>query len=92
MGMSPSRVPPLEAAPSGDATKLVSPPQAKSDQSDEVAMRSLRELREQIDALAQQYPKTGKNAQVAKQALMAMMRDLLENPTQPSEAPAPRFG
>jgi hypothetical protein len=55
-------------------------------------MRTLRELREQIDALARQYPKTGKNAQVAKQAIMAMMRDVLQNPTQPAEAPAPRFG
>ena len=84
-----SRVPPL--APSGDAKNLMAEPEKKPDQSDEVVMRQLRELTEQVDALTRQYPKTGKNAQVAKKALMAMMRDILENPTQPGEAPAPRI-
>jgi hypothetical protein len=92
VSLSPQRVPPLTATPTGDATKLVPPPQAQPDQTDEAVMRTLRELREQIDALARQYPKTGKNAQVSKQAIMAMMRDVLQNPTQPAEAPAPRFG
>jgi len=85
-----SRVPPL--APQGGGQNLVPQPEAKPDKSDEVVMRQLRELTEQVDALTREYPKTGKNAQVAKKALMAMMRDILENPTQPGEAPAPRIG
>lgn len=85
-----SRVPPL--AQRGDAQGLVDEPKKQQDQSDEVVMRQLRELTEQVDSLTRQYPKTGKNAQVAKKALMAMMRDILENPTQPGEAQAPRIG
>lgn len=92
MSLSPQRVPPLTAMPAGDATKLAPPPQKQPDQNDEAVMRTLRELRDQVDALARQFPKTGKNAQVAKQALLAMARDVLQNPTQPAEAPAPRFG
>ena len=92
MGTPMQRVPPLSG--SQDASKLMprpTPPKPP-DMNDEAAMRTLRELTEQVDAFTRQYPKTGKSAEVVKKALMAMMRDVISNPTQPGEAPAQRFG